>query len=317
MCYYNNNTLLFIIQLERCAIIMSKHAYTVVYESLPTSSSSAVYFDSKPIILPYAEDFPKLHYHDRYELGICTDGDGLFLSNGIFSTVSTGDLIFIAPEICHYSRSLSKEKPCCCRFAYVNKKMVDELIAFISFGNEDKSDILKRATQNIPTVLHCSDTPTAANTLRELMDGCQSNDYENEALTLLRLVTFLLETNKIPSCTVTPPPLPQNSDQTVTELAEYLALNYEKNISSKELALHFHLSESQLRRKFTASYGIPPIAYRNRLRCRIAATLLSRSRLSVTEISERIGYKDLSDFYRHFKKYYKCSPTAYRMGKNT
>jgi AraC-like DNA-binding protein len=44
----------------------------------------------------------------------------------------------------------------------------------------------------------------------------------------------------------------------------------------------------------------------------IAAKLLSSTALSVSEISERIGYKDTSDFYRAFKKTHGVSPTCYR-----
>ena len=90
---------------------MQKHAYNVTYDSLPAPSVATVYFDKAPVHLPYADDFSKLHYHDRYEIGVCLDGEGLFLSGDVFSTVSKRDIVFIPPEVSHYSRSLTREKP--------------------------------------------------------------------------------------------------------------------------------------------------------------------------------------------------------------
>ena len=95
-------------------------------------------------------------------------------------------------------------------------------------------------------------------------------------------------------------------------IAEHLSLFYHLSESCAELASACHLSESQLRRQFVRAYGISPIAYRNRLRCRIAKELLSNRQLTVSEITQRIGYRAVADFCRAFRKEYGLSPTEYR-----
>jgi AraC-like DNA-binding protein len=57
---------------------------------------------------------------------------------------------------------------------------------------------------------------------------------------------------------------------------------------------------------------MPPIAYRNRVRCRIAAELLTKSTLSIAEIADRVGFGSTSDFYRAFRTFYAVSPSEYR-----
>ena len=110
--------------------------------------------------------------------------------------------------------------------------------------------------------------------------------------------------------------LPANlADPTIKNVAEYIALHYSDSFTSSDLASLCHLSESQLRRRFVAAYGNSPMAYRNSLRCRIAAELISRTELSIFEISSRVGYATTSDFFRAFVKYKGFSPSEYRRRK--
>ena len=102
------------------------------------------------------------------------------------------------------------------------------------------------------------------------------------------------------------------TNDAASQIAEYLSLHYCDSDSSKFLAEKCHLSESQLRRRFICAYGLPPIAYRNQLRCQIAAELLKRTSMTVLDISGRIGFNATSDFYRAFKKAYGTSPSGYR-----
>ena len=99
--------------------------YEAFFAPLPVKADEPIFFDQRSVGLPFAEDFPKLHYHDRYEIGICESGEGLFLCEGRYSSVSAGDLMFVAPQDRHYSRSLHKDELCRCRFLYVSADAVN------------------------------------------------------------------------------------------------------------------------------------------------------------------------------------------------
>ncbi len=291
---------------------MPKHAYSskkhyhTLFAPLPVQNDNVLYFDKEAISLPYAEDFPRLHYHDRYELGICESGDGLFLSEGVYSSVSEGDLIFIAPESRHYSRSLYRDKRCRCRFVYINAREIEALLSVDA----------RALARKIPPVIRHSEYPRAAAVISEIAESCKQNLPSKERIAVLKAAVLLLEAERwfggAHKDSEKSDALIGDADDAVAKTAEYLSLNYSASHSVKELAARCYLSESQLRRRFLGVYGMPPIAYRNYLRCNIAAELLVRTRLSVSEISERIGYTSTSDFYRIFQKCHGCSPSEYR-----
>ena len=128
---------------------------------------------------------------------------------------------------------------------------------------------------------------------------------------MLRLALFILEESESGSqtenCT-----LEHKGKGAEQQVAEFISLHYAEEHSAKELAAMCYLSESQLRRRFVCAYGMPPIAYRNALRCRIAEELLSTTSLTVAEISTRVGFKCTSDLYRSFYRLYSVSPRKYR-----
>ena len=283
--------------------------YDTYFSPLPTEQSDPVYFSGIHVNLPYADDFPFLHYHDRYEIGICESGEGLFLSEGVFSSVSKGDLIFIPPSRRHYSRSLSRESPCICRFAYLHTPTVEQLISSSAF--ESKKEFITSSAQSIPPVIHPAENPKSAELLMRIIEACSKKTNEGNMVAALLISAFIIE-----SCEVykpfSPPHITGNTTDAISQISEYLYLHYSDSDASKFLAQKCHLSESQLRRRFVSAYGMPPIAYRNLLRCRIAAELLTKTDMPVSEISSRIGFHTTSDFYRSFTKIYGVSPSRYR-----
>jgi len=289
---------------------MQKHAYKditeqyrTVYEPLPTLTGAKVYRDTDTVYLPYSEDFPKLHFHDRYEIGLCESGEGLFLSDGEFASVSAGDVIFVPPGKHHYSRSLHADALCIFRFVYIAAPALEELLSSLS-GLE--SEALWRIACGIPLSLRADTVPALVKGIFETSPASPHAD----STAILRLCTFLLE-----SVSLAVPPHSETQSQesdVVIQIAEYLSLHYNENDSASDLAALCHLSESQLRRKFTARYGMPPIAFRNELRCRVGEQLLVRTDLSIAAISERLGYSSPSDFYRMLRKFRGMSPRKLR-----
>ena len=145
---------------------MQKHAYLTKFELLPISGDLQVYFDDYITNLPYADNFPLLHYHSCYELGLCLKGEGVFLSEGHYATLSVGDVVFIPPGDRHYSRSLHQNDPCLCRFWYLTEEMLP-------------------ATQ-LPPVLHPAEYPELARLIAD-------TPIQNGQAARFRLRAFLAE----------------------------------------------------------------------------------------------------------------------------
>ena len=293
---------------------MPKHAdkssYKVIFETLPTSGETVVYYDKSPIEIPFYDDFPYLHYHDRYEIGICKQGRGIILCDGEFYSVGEGDLIFVKDGSHHYSRSLTDVEPFLCRYMYVTVESVKKLLG-------SRAEI--PANVKIPTVISDKKYPEVAQNFLQIDKLCDDNDRDIDIKVPLRLAALILDLQTCFETEITSTDSKKSINGVKDELAErvarFIALYYSCSHSTKELARLVHISESQLRRRFIKAYGMPPIAYRSYLRAGIGAELLLRTDMSVFEIAERLGYTCPSDFYRIFVKCYGVSPAKYR--KNT
>lgn len=96
---------------------------------------------------------------------------------------------------------------------------------------------------------------------------------------------------------------------------KFIHMNYNTNITLKQLAELERSSISTFRALFQKCTGIPPIEYQIRLRINRACDLLIQTDLSIHEIAESIGYMDSLYFCRIFKKKIGMSPTSYRAVK--
>ena len=65
-------------------------------------------------------------------------------------------------------------------------------------------------------------------------------------------------------------------------------------------------------RFFKKYCGIAPIEYYNSRRMELACCLLKDPQKKIEEISEQLGYLDISSFSKYFKNYFGISPSAYR-----
>ena len=81
---------------------------------------------------------------------------------------------------------------------------------------------------------------------------------------------------------------------------------------AKGLARHAYRSRTQFYRVFRAMIEETPVAMRRRLLLERAAWQLSRTQLSVTEVSLNAKYGSLEAFTRAFRKAFRVSPSLYR-----
>lgn len=276
------------------------------YQPLPVRAEERVYCDKKSVGLPCSEDFPYLHYHDRYEIGICESGEGLFLSEGQYFPISEGDAVFISPSNRHYSRSFYEKTPCRCRFAYLR---ADVLATCLSSVCEKGAESVLEAAQSFSAVIRKSEHPEKAEELKKIVELCSNGDVLSESSAFFRLASFILEGGSELSLSASST---KGAQSEISGVAEYISLHFDESHSVSELASLCHLSESQLRRRFKAEYGMPPAAYRNLLRLRVGEELLLRTNLTVSEIAERLGYTSCPDFYRAFAGAFGASPSEYR-----
>lgn len=107
----------------------------------------------------------------------------------------------------------------------------------------------------------------------------------------------------------------EKSVDSVSNIIQYIRTN-RSTVTLQSTADYFKLGEGYLSRYVKRETGYSFSALLRDLKMREAANLLRTSRLSVEEIIDRVGYSDISNFYRNFKKIYQMTPAEYRNSSN-
>ena len=105
---------------------------------------------------------------------------------------------------------------------------------------------------------------------------------------------------------------PTNSfERTSLTIEEYFLYEY-RTASLEELSERLRLSTRQTQRLIEKYYGSSFSEKKTQARMSAAQLLLADECLSLTDISERLGYSSQEYFTAAFKKYYKISPGRFR-----
>lgn len=126
----------------------------------------------------------------------------------------------------------------------------------------------------------------------------------NELRDLYGLISSLLKTTEQKY-------LPTSKYLKILPAIEYIAKNYNKNICNDELASVTELSTVYFRKLFKEVMGISPIKYIQSVKTKKAKEMLSSDYSSITDIAYSLGYDNVYEFSRSFKKYVGISPTQY------
>lgn len=96
-------------------------------------------------------------------------------------------------------------------------------------------------------------------------------------------------------------------------MLDYIEEHYNKPLTLQSLADHFHFNPSYLSTYFSKHHHQSFSEYLNHLRIEKAKELLGNTNLSISVISEKVGYSEPSYFTKVFKKALNQSPRNYRI----
>lgn len=106
-------------------------------------------------------------------------------------------------------------------------------------------------------------------------------------------------------------PLPEGVHRAIAHVRERWRHALEP-VTVQELASAASISRGHLSRLFREHVGVGPVAAFERLRLQRAATLLTRTSLTIKAVSEACGFANQYHFSRRFKDAYGVAPRTYR-----
>ena len=101
----------------------------------------------------------------------------------------------------------------------------------------------------------------------------------------------------------------------ISEVKKYIASNLDKKINVQQLSKSFYITPKYLGQIFRKETGEGILQYAKRKKMEKALLLLKTKELSVTQISEMLGFDNVHFFSSTFKSYFNFSPTIFLQSK--
>jgi len=101
-------------------------------------------------------------------------------------------------------------------------------------------------------------------------------------------------------------------DRFFIDITNYLKENFDKKITSKELASVFRISQNYLQKIVKSYTGYSFTRYFNEIKIDYAKKMLKETTLEIKEIAGKVGIFDINYFSRLFKKIEGLPPSKYR-----
>lgn len=101
-------------------------------------------------------------------------------------------------------------------------------------------------------------------------------------------------------------------DASAQKIKYYIEQNTHTQLSMDELSELTHFSKSYVNRLFREAYHIPPLRYHMYLRMQKAKSLIRNTNMTISEISELLGFTTVQYFSFMFKNSEGLTPSKYR-----
>lgn len=254
---------------------------------------------------------PAKHLHNEYEIYYLVEGERYYFIDQQTYHVKKGSLVLIRPNQIHQTSPAGNaghdriliglgESPFSDFFASTGEATLagffERHCGVMELGGEDR--------QYVETLL--------AGLICELTE--KKPGYRLMAMSRLSQLFFHICRLRSGAAKDQPPAAlsTQSRHKKVDEVAAYIVNNYSQPLSLDNIAGRFYISKCYLSRIFREATGFTVNEYLNMNRIRHARHMLVNTDLSITAISEALGYDSITYFERVFRRYAELSPSRYR-----
>ena len=239
------------------------------------------------------------HAHETYTVGVIESGVEEFHYDGQLLRAGPGAVALLNPEVVHTGQA-GVPGGWSYRMLYPAVSLVAGIAAELGAA---------RGTPMFPeTVVY---DERSARLLRAAHRAADRGDRLASSSLLRTALAGILSAHARLGGEGEPPPQPRHSSVAVRATADALADRLAHPPSLDELAVAAGMSPFALLRAFRDATGLPPHAYLNQLRVRLARRLLDAG-LPPAEVAAEAGFADQPHLTRHFKRVVGVPPGAYQ-----
>lgn len=231
-------------------------------------------------------------------LFLLVKSDAIFYINGKRNLVKKHSYVLLQPKT-----------PCMYQGA---KENYEDDWFFFNMTEEDKTELLERGIV-FDSPVFLGSTEEISSLIHQISYNHFSADiYHEEIKILLTSVLFLKTAQQAKSKIIQSPDALASKNDKLTYLRTRLFEEPALFSGIDEMAAYMNLSRSGFQHLYSHTFGVSVIHDVIKGRIEKAKSFLSKSNFSITEISNKSGYKSEFHFMRQFKKETGLTPTEFR-----
>ena len=235
------------------------------------------------------------HTHNHVELFYIIGGKGQFLINDKLYPVNTNHLVIINPNVTHTEVSLNAQP-----------------LEYIVLGVEGIELSITDTSDGQFCILDHFESVDISSCLRNILREMEMKQpgYEDVCQAFMEILIIRLMRNTGLSVPAEAPAA--GSHRQCAAIRRYIDLHFKESLTLDLLAEEAHMNKHYLSHAFKREYGISPINYMISRRIEESKYLLAETDLSLSQISQLLGFSSLSYFSQVFRKSQSIPPMEYR-----
>lgn len=235
------------------------------------------------------------HLHRELELVCMLEGDTVAFADSNREEIHSGDIFLTFPNQIHYYESHGVEKY---HIFILKPDLMPEFVELFTMGIPET-----------PVVRGALGEERVKNTVDALQFACkqEKSPYSTD---LVRGYLLALFSEILPRMPIRK--LALGDSDALRAIVSFCTQNFSENLSLSLLEEKLHLNKYYISHLFSRKLGLRFNDYINSLRVSEACRYLLNSDLSITEISNLVGFNTLRTFNRSFIKQIGVSPSEYR-----
>jgi len=267
---------------------------------------------SKDVALIYQEDtgeifYDKLHQHEEIQLCAIVKGEGSLVIGDSINEYKTGDILIIGSNLPHVFKSDTSD----CESSFMKTLFFTKT----SFGNDffELGDFTEM--QKLFKISESGGIVTSnKNEILQLFSSLKKASNFDRFIIFLQIVSELLNAEINPlSKFIYQKKYSDNEGRRMSNIMEYTMNNFNKEIDLDTIAGISNMTPNAFCRYFKQRTNKTYFQFLIEVRIENACRLLKNHDALIAEVSEKSGFKNISNFNRKFKDNKGTTPSKYRI----
>lgn len=266
------------------------------------------------------ETIPR-HTHDFVELVFVLEGSARHVMAGIEYILNPGDIFIVEPDVYHSYMGAEKSDTIVYNVLFERHFLEQEIQALSSIPSFIDfyyfSPFLRKNALFYPYLSVSGQYKLLMEMLLDSLSAELNNQQAGYQLVIkTRFIDFMIQLSRFYKMSESTVAVEQSDEQWLYTITSMLKQYYDQPFTLLQLSRLSGMSISNFTAKFKAYTNKTFLEYKHEIQLEEACRMLSATQLKVSDISERVGFKDLSFFYKVFRKQFGLTPLQYRQIQN-